>query len=165
MGPKFFETLPIDRWGLQLLPLILGGLVTILIGDHGNDCMTSEAGYKKRCSLCLVCWNTCVWLSEPESKKSNYSEAAMLLGSQTQWRVHVSTPVSQQPGFLNSSARAPGVSGASRGNQSPASLSHLQSLGLSSWGPRHNGAVMPCALPTFLTHRIHERDKMVILSS
>ena len=52
-------------------------------------CVTSEAGHKRRCNLCLVCWNTCVWSSELASKNSDYSQAAMLQGSQAKWRNHV----------------------------------------------------------------------------
>ena len=90
VGPKFFEIVPSDRWGIQPLPLILGGLVTILIGDHENGRWFQRLVIKEDAASALFAGrNTCVWGSELARKKSDYSEAAMLWGSQAKWRSHV----------------------------------------------------------------------------
>lgn len=106
--------------------------------------VTSEAGHKRRCHLCLVCWNTCVWNSDLASKKSNYCKAVMLWRSQAKWKGHVwARWLVSSLVFLDIPALIPRVSGASRRFQFSALLSHPQSLGLSSWGPRNQGAVIP----------------------
>lgn len=141
VAPRFFDTLPTDRWGLQPLSLILPGLVSVLMGGHGNGCVTSAGSQRKQPLPCLLehLW----WGPEWACTKWERSEAATLWGSQATQRGRVwHARVGQQPELPDAPAEAPGVSGVSGRVPSPALLNRLHPVVLPSWGPRHHGTAI-----------------------
>lgn len=165
VAPRFFDTLPTDRWGLQPLSLILAGLVSVLMGGS----------WKWLCDLCGVTEEAASalfagtpvmgsWVSMYEvgtlwgchaMRKPSYTEGPRVTcsgwsaaraarrpsrGARCEWGLRKS-PVS-------SIAESPPPCGSSQLRTQTSRNSHLL-----------------CVLSKFLTHNMHDHNKTVTSGS